>query len=120
MCAASAFQKTYWERDTLQARRPPSHPVIQAFATSRLNAIKKYTPLQKSSRVLEVGAGNGFFSYYLDQQCQLLATDYSETMIAMNPARQKRVMDASVLDFQENAFDVVFESCAFAPCRECF
>jgi len=51
------LQKTFWERDNLNKRRKPSHPVIRTFAESKI------TEIEKNSDLLEVGAGNGFFLF---------------------------------------------------------
>ena len=105
------FQKDYWERNELNSRREPTHPVIKAFAQSRIQAITQYVSINSSQQILEVGAGNGFFSYYWDRVAQLTATDYSSKMIGLNPVRHKKVMDATNLRFPDNSFDIVFESC---------
>jgi SAM-dependent methyltransferase len=104
------LQKTFWEGDDLNKRRKPSHPVIRAFVEPKITEIKKYTEVEENSDVLELGAGNGFFSFYLENICKLTVTDYSKKMIELNPAKRKRVMDASNIEFEDNSFDIVFES----------
>lgn len=101
-------QKEYWERTQLTHRRNPAHPVIKSFALSKIRQIRKFVDLDETTRLLDVGAGNGFFSFYLDQICKVTATDLSETMISMNPVKKKMVMDAASLTFEDNSFDVVF------------
>lgn len=105
------FQKKYWERTDLDKRRRPQHPVIEAFATSRINAIKNRINLEPTQELLDVGAGNGYFSYYFEKIINTTAVDYSEKMINLNPIKNKMVMDAMSLKFPDNKFDVVFESC---------
>jgi ubiquinone/menaquinone biosynthesis C-methylase UbiE len=102
------FQKEYWERKSLEDRRPPDHPVVRQYALSKIGQIRKYVALDKSQKLLDVGCGNGFFSYHLDQICDTVGVDFSEKMLAKNPIRQKFLMDASRLSFQDFAFDVVF------------
>jgi len=104
------LQKTFWEGDDLNKRRKPSHPVIRAFVEPKITEIKKYIEVEENSDVLELGAGNGFFSFYLENICKLTVTDYSKKMIELNPAKNKRVMDASNIEFKDNSFDILFES----------
>ena len=104
------LQKAFWERDDLNKRRKPSHPVIRAFVEPKITEIEKYIEIEKNSDLLELGAGNGFFSFYLENICNLTATDYSRKRIELNPAKSKRVMDASNIEFEDNSFDIVFES----------
>ena len=107
----SEFQKDYWERTELYNRRKPTHPVIKSFVNSKIMEIKKYIAISKNTELLEVGAGNGFFSYYFDILCQVTATDFSEVMLKLNPVKNKFLMDATDLKFPDNSFDIVFESC---------
>ncbi|MFA5022271.1 MAG: class I SAM-dependent methyltransferase [Patescibacteria group bacterium] len=104
------FQKTYWERDNLDQRRQPNHPVVAAFATKKIDEIKKSLNSEAIKTILDVGAGNGFFSYYLQTLGNLTAVDYSEKMIALNPVKNKMVMNATQLNFENNSFDLVFEA----------
>ena len=104
------LQKTFWEGDDLNKRRKPSHPVIRAFVEPKITEIKKYIEVKENSDVLELGAGNGFFSFYLENMCNLTVTDYSKQMIELNPAKNKRVMNASNIEFEDNSFDIVFEA----------
>ncbi|WP_320045049.1 class I SAM-dependent methyltransferase [uncultured Desulfobacter sp.] len=103
-------QITYWNRESLNKRRNYAHPVIETFTTSKLRMINQLVDLN-GKQCLELGAGNGFFSYYLDRICKLIATDYSKKMLSLNPARNKQLMDASAISFPDDSFDVVFESC---------
>lgn len=102
------FQKEYWERKALDERRPPQHPVVKQYATSKIKQIRRYLPLEKGTRLLDVGCGNGFFSYYFDPLCDTVAVDFSQKMLARNPISKKILMDARRLAFQDFAFDVVF------------
>lgn len=102
------FQKDYWERHDLDKRRPPTHPVIAEYVLSKINVIKKYVPFNKETTLLDVGCGNGFFTYYWDQLCTVTGVDYSEKMLAINPVKNTRQMDANHLEFPDNSFEVVF------------
>ena len=102
------FQKEYWERKTLEKRRSPTHPVVKEYVIPKIEEIRKIVPINKETKLLDVGAGNGFFSYYFDGICDTTAIDYSEKMIKLNPIKQKFVMDANHLEFKDDSFDVVF------------
>jgi ubiquinone/menaquinone biosynthesis C-methylase UbiE len=102
------FQKDYWERKALDSRRPPDHPVVRQYVMPKINFIRRHIPLDPQTRFLDVGCGNGFFSYYFNQTCKVVGVDFSEKMLAKNPIPQKLLMDAAHLSFQDFAFDVVF------------
>jgi ubiquinone/menaquinone biosynthesis C-methylase UbiE len=102
------FQKDYWERKALDERRPPEHPVVRQYVMSKIEKIRPIVPLDKTTRLLDVGCGNGFFSYYFNRICDTVGVDYSEKMLAKNPIPQKFLMEAGHLCFQDFAFDVVF------------
>lgn len=106
------FQKEYWESDIWDKRRPPSHPVVIEFALPKIQEIRKIVPIHKTTKLLDVGAGDGHLSYWWDKICQVTAIDFSERMIEMNPVKNKHIMNATNLRFRDNFFDVVF-CCAF-------
>jgi ubiquinone/menaquinone biosynthesis C-methylase UbiE len=102
------FQKDYWERKALDDRRPPDHPVVRQYVAPKIDFIRRHIPLDKNTRLLDVGCGNGFFSYYFDQTCETVGVDFSQKMLVKNPISRKLLMDAAHLSFQDFAFDVVF------------
>jgi len=102
------YQKKYWERKSLLLRRDHSHPVVKEFVLPKINEIRKIIPIKMETTLLDVGCGNGFFSYYFDKICDTTGIDYSETMISLNPIAKKYVMSAEDLKFSDNSFDIVF------------
>jgi SAM-dependent methyltransferase len=102
------FQKEYWERKSLDQRREPTHPVVRDYVLPKLQWLRQFVPLDASTKVLDVGAGNGFFSYYLDQIANTTAVDFSQKMLSKNPVSRKVLMDAGQMAFCDFAFDVVF------------
>lgn len=102
------YQKRYWGSEKLEKRRKPDHVVIRAFVEPKLNFIKENIKLDKDMRILDVGCGNGFFSYYFEKLCDTTGVDFSEKMISLNPIKKKYVMNAYNLEFKDNSFDVVF------------
>lgn len=105
-------QKNYWEG--IAKRRKPWNPVIKAFAEPKLDFILRTLPPppEESGRwsMLEVGAGNGYFSFTFDQAFDLTALDFSQNMLDMNPlpAARKVCGNAESLPFDDDSFDVVF------------
>lgn len=102
------FQREYWERKDLKKRRHPENEIVKSYVIPKLREIRKIIPIARGIKLLDVGAGNGFFTYYFDKVCDTTAVDYSEKMIAMNPVKKKFVMDANSLEYEDNSFDVVF------------
>jgi ubiquinone/menaquinone biosynthesis C-methylase UbiE len=103
-----ANQKLYWARESLNKRRLPTHPVVAAYVLPKINAIKCYIDFSPKTRFLDVGCGNGFFTYYFDQMCDVFGIDYSEKMLELNPVKKTKQMSAEKLEFDDNTFDVVF------------
>jgi SAM-dependent methyltransferase len=102
------YQKNYWERKQLDRRRPVTHPVIREYVLSKIEKLKKYIPFSASTGLLDVGCGNGFFSWYFDSLCRVTAVDFSEKMLKLNPVEAKFLMAAEKLGFKDNSFEVVF------------
>ncbi len=102
------FQKDYWERENLKKRRDPRHPVIYNYVVPRINLLRSCIDINKETKLLDVGCGNGFFTYYFDKICDTCGVDYSEMLIKANPVDKKIVMDANNLKFGDNSFDIVF------------
>lgn len=101
-------QIKYWQRKKLSQRRDPGHPVIAAYVWSKIAHIKKHIKINKKTKLLDVGCGNGFFTYYFDQICDTTGVDFSPKMLKMNPVKKKKLMDAHSLKFKDNQFDIVF------------
>ena len=101
-------QKQFWERENLKKRRMPKHPVVREYVTSKIKMIQKSVPLANDTTLLDVGCGNGFFTYYFEQICETTGIDFSEKMIELNPVKRKEVMNAEEMNFPDNTFDVIF------------
>ncbi len=101
-----ARQKTYWEkRDN---RRSPRHPVCEAFSRPKLEyARRKMTDLEVAT-VLDVGAGNGYFTWLLEAWGHAIALDFAMTMLRQHPATDKVQGDALRLPIADRSVDVAF------------
>jgi len=102
------YQKKYWERSEIVKRRHPQHPVIFNYVIPKINELKKHIQISKQTRLLDVGCGNGFFTYYFDKLCKACGVDYSEKMLHINPVKNTTLMNANNLKFEDNCFDIVF------------
>jgi SAM-dependent methyltransferase len=101
-------QKKYWHDAVHLKRKDPRNPLIKAYVEKKLDLLwKELGPISPASRFLDVGAGNGYFTYYLGEKGEAVATDYSSVMLEYNPVKQKDVMDARSLTYPDNSFDAV-------------
>jgi ubiquinone/menaquinone biosynthesis C-methylase UbiE len=92
-------------------RRLPAHPAVRAFSLPKIEYIRRTLGAAPGQwTMLEVGAGNGFFSAGLSEIFHLTALDLSRNMLLGNPAATSRKIqgDAEYLPFESNSFDVVF------------
>ena len=103
----AAEQKEYWE--SIADRRRPDHPAVVAFVEPKLSLIRQLIP-QAGLTMLEVGAGNGFFSVTFAKHFDLTCTDFSQNMLGTNPLPTERKIRAHAerLPFEDATFDVVF------------
>ena len=96
----------FWERE--KKRRKPTHKVIEAFVTPKIEYIRRHIKISKDTKILDVGCGNGFFTYYFSKIAYTVGVDYSEYMLLMNPCPRLVRGEAANLPIDNEAFDVVF------------
>jgi SAM-dependent methyltransferase len=106
--AKKMHQKNYWERKELDKRRPVTHPVIEEYVLSKIEKLKKYILFTEKTVLLDVGCGNGFFTWYFERICHVTGVDFSQKMLELNPVKRKLLMEAEALAFKDNSFEVVF------------
>lgn len=106
----SSYQHQYWIHGIRY--RDPSHPVVQAYIYPKVEYICSKVTLEPNMRILDVGAGNGFFTYYLSEYAQVFGIDSSPHLLQRNPCRGRLVLgDGTQLPFPDEAFDVVLCAC---------
>lgn len=99
---SSYFSKTKY-------RQPPD-PVIAAYAAPKLDFVQRVVPLAESS-ILDVGCGNGVFTWYLRERCRsVTGLDFSNHMLSENPCRTLVQADVAALPMRSQSFDVSFEA----------
>ena len=102
-----AKAKDFYGTKRVKKIRKYDHPVVRAYALDIIKFIKANVTLTPQPKVLEIGAGGGYVSHYLDQDCDLLATDSNEQFLSQNPVKNKQIADANKLPFADNQFEVV-------------
>lgn len=91
--------------------RSPEHPVIEAYVRPKLDYIRRFVPLDNQTSVLDVGCGNGVFTYHLEKLCGFVgALDNSSNMLAQNSCPRVVQGEGTDLPFRDGSFDVVFEA----------
>lgn len=91
--------------------RLPQHPVIEAYVKPKLDYASKTIALNQENSLLDVGCGNGVFTYYFQQLCRsVTGVDNSRNMLAENPCASVVQSEAEDLPFPADSFDVVFEA----------
>jgi SAM-dependent methyltransferase len=91
--------------------RLPQHPVVEAYVRPKLDYISSVVSLGKNTSLLDVGCGNGVFTFYLEQLCGFVsALDDSKNMLGMNPCPRVVQGKATHLPFRDGSFDVAFEA----------
>lgn len=58
--------------------------------------------------VIDVGAGNGYFTWLLDAWGSAIAVDFAATMLRQHPSPRKVQADALALPFADRSVDVAF------------
>jgi len=99
-------QKLYW--DAQNSRRDPADPIIAAFAIPKVSLIAKHTSLPKDALIIDIGCGNGYFTYYLSKLRRTIGIDFSFTMLKQNPCENLFQASSTKLPFKDNSFDMVF------------
>jgi SAM-dependent methyltransferase len=99
-------QLFYWEGQS--KRKHPSDPIVAAFVLPKIDFIVKYLQLTNHTLILDIGCGNGYFTYYLSKLGVTIGLDLAETMLRLNPGRLLVQASAFRIPFADSSFDLVF------------
>jgi len=99
-------QKDFWERR--RRRRSPDHKVVEAFVGPKIDFVADRVALPPDVTILDVGCGNGYFTYHVARLGRTVGLDYSCFMLSINPCRLLVQGSAYALPFPECSFDVAF------------
>jgi len=100
-------QDSHWSQNNLELRRAADHPVIQCYTRPKAALIAEIIKGNKSARMLECGAGSGFFTKAFAEYFDVTALDLSAHMLSHNPHFKKVTGDAAALSFADSSFDIV-------------
>jgi len=64
--------------------------------------------MDKNTTLLDMGCGNGYYTYYFDKICNVIGIDISSDMINQNPVKNTYIMNAEHMYFSDDEFDIVF------------
>jgi len=84
--------------DAYEDYRPPTDPVVQAYALPKIELVRSVVPLDRDMSVLDVGCGNGVFTHWLRACCPTGRGGEGAWVCG----------DAAHLPFADNSFDVVW------------
>jgi SAM-dependent methyltransferase len=103
-----AKQREYWNSQV--NTRPYSHPIVKFFAEQRLQHINTLLNISAETRLLDVGCGDGFSTYYAsDYKANIFGVDRSLYMLNKHPLRsQVACGNAYHLPFRDRSFDIVW------------
>lgn len=105
-----SIQDRHWFKDK-RKRRKPDHSVVAATFNPLAEFCASFIENPGNASVLDVGCGNGFLQYALEQKFGLVTgLDYSEPMLKVNPCRKKLLGSAMNLPFDDKSFDIVVAS----------
>ena len=74
----------------------------------KIEFVKKNISLLKNTTLLDIGCGNGFFTYYFAKICQVTGLDFSKKILEINPHNKLVYGDAENLPFPDQSFDITF------------
>jgi len=107
----SGSKTEFYQSAGVDTYRSPQDPVVKAFVSPKISKLKKIIDFKENLKLLDIGCGNGTFTYYFNQNLFTVGVDNSRKMLAQKPEKISAVQaDAAKLPFKDNAFDIVFEA----------
>lgn len=89
----------------------PDDYVVRSYVMPKIKFMEENSCFRKGMRILDVGSGNGTFSWYFQKYSdRIVGIDNSEFLLKSNPCQLKAIADAYQLPFADNQFDIVFEA----------
>lgn len=107
-------QKDFWENKIVLKRRSPSHPVIEAFVLPKIHKMMSVIGRESQAEasacmtLLDIGSGNGYFSYHLRSLFDVTCLDFSHKILSICPMNKKIQANAEQIPFKDNSFHIVF------------
>ena len=99
-------QRQYWAHQ--KNRKHPSDSIVEAFVQPKLDFIRIVVSLPRIFSVLDVGCGNGYFTYYLSKWGTTIGLDFSKSMLSQNPSSGYLAQGSAYdLPFSDDSFDMV-------------
>ena len=91
--------------------RDPLERVVTAYASPKIDYIRRVVSLDNRSSILDLACGNGVFTYHLSGISHfVVGLDLSDHLLLQNRYGQRVCADAHGLPFSDGSFDVVFEA----------
>ncbi|MBM3251499.1 MAG: class I SAM-dependent methyltransferase [Candidatus Omnitrophica bacterium] len=92
--------------------RKPEDYAVKSYVTPKIDFIAKTICLKNPSiKILDVGSGNGTFSFYFKEYTNnITCVDYSYNLLKNNPVNFKVLASAYDLPIRDGYFDIVFEA----------
>lgn len=103
------LQEDFWNENT--NLRSYDHPVVRTFASQRIAFIKELIGNSSIRSCLEVGCGDGFGMYYMQELThQIFGCDLSLTMLKKNPIKKTHLSQANIYDlpYKDKSIDLVY------------
>lgn len=100
--------KEYFEKHRY---RDPAEKVVFAYVLPKVRFILANIPLDMKSSILDVGCGNGTFTYYFKEMFkQTYGIDASPSQLKMNGYSKLACSTVYNLPFGDSSFDLVFSA----------
>ena len=107
----SSREEGFYENIGHLTYRAPNDEVVASYVTPKLELIKKSIAFCPGEKAIDIGCGNGTFTYYLSNFLKVTGIDKSKKMLDGFPCTLPRVLaKAEDLPFKNKTFDLVFEA----------
>jgi len=88
------------------------HPKIKALIQPKLDWIRKQIIINKKTKILDAGCGNGRLQHYLEKVSDnVTGIDKSKYLVSQNKCKKTIIGSVLKLPFKNNAFDITMCNC---------